>query len=276
MRRLPSIAVIAIALPVAGCDVLNQLQLGGIPGEVVKAVAPKVSFLGATLVKVPSERMIEAFFCPQIVPAPFGISGGSRAICEAFFGPPPSDADRQVAFDLGFRVANPNKFPLPLAEILTGVTVFPEKTNQRLGAVCLKLCPEGQACSGAPDPSSCQDSSHDIRTMGDFAQAAAGLLLSSGIALASGQAPTFTMPKVSAAAEQDVVVRFAFGPEQLYPLIRTLAEQSVEELKKGQRVSFRIPYKTEGTVWGDAGSLGRVAGAFGPASGEWLIPVDKI
>jgi hypothetical protein len=54
--------------------------------------------------------------------------------------------------------------------------------------------------------------------------------------------------------------------------MRELAVQSVGELRSGRRISFAIPYRLEGTVWFDVGSLGRVAVGFGPAQGTWILP----
>ena len=179
----------------------------------------------------------------------------------------------EVAFDLRFKVANPNQVPIPLAEVLTAATVFPGAASQRLGAVCVQLCPPGAACSGAPVPGTCQASSRDIRSASDFQNAAANMLLAGGIAAATGQPLSFVAPQVSAAAELEVVVRFSFGPEQLLATLRQLAEQSVAELKTGREVTFSIPFRLEGTVWFDVGSLGRLAAGYGPIDGTWVLPV---
>lgn len=40
--------------------------------------------------------------------------------------------------------------------------------------------------------------------------------------------------------------------------------------------SFTIPYRIEGTVWLDVGSLGRVAIGLGPAEGSWTIPASAL
>jgi hypothetical protein len=64
---------------------------------------------------------------------------------------------------------------------------------------------------------------------------------------------------VVAGSQLDVVARLAVTPEALLPAMEQLARQSVNELKAGRKLSFEIPYNLEGTVFGDAGSLGRVA-----------------
>ena len=183
----------------------------------------------------------------------------------------------EVAFDLSFKVKNPNKIPLPLGDVLTAVTVFPSATNQRLGATCVHLCaPGASGCSPQPDATSCQASSSDVRSLKDFEGAAASFLISQGIAAAAGQPLSFTAPQVSAASELDVTVRFGFGPGPLLETLRQLASQSVNELKAGHNVSFAIPFATEGTVWFDGGSFGRLAVAYPPAAGTFVLPVEGL
>ena len=53
--------------------------------------------------------------------------------------------------------------------------------------------------------------------------------------------------------------------------MQQLAQQSVGELKQGRAPSFTIPYRLEGTIWFDAGSFGRIAIPWGPASGTWTM-----
>jgi hypothetical protein len=178
-----------------------------------------------------------------------------------------------VSFDLLFRVANPNKVPVPLASVLTAATLYPGVTNQRLGAVCVQLCPEGQPCTGQAAPDACKASSRDVRSLQDFAGAAGNFLFATGIAAATGQPINFTAPKVSSAANLDVKVRFSFGANELLAVMRQLAVQSVNQLKTGNKPNFTIPYQLEGTVWFDLGSFGRAAVGFGPASGVWNLPV---
>jgi hypothetical protein len=183
----------------------------------------------------------------------------------------------RVSFDLRFRVHNPNNFPVPLAEILAAATVFPERTQQSLGAVCVKLCAEGDAtCTGGPDPDGCRASENDIRSLDDFQQAAQDFLLAQGLALLQGQPPSFVAPKIATTGDLTVVVRYSFGPVALLETLKQVAKQAVDQLKKGQSVTFHIPYRLEGTVWVDAGSFGRVAVSFGPASGTWVIPTEQL
>ena len=186
-------------------------------------------------------------------------------------------ASMQVGFDLRFQVANPNQLPLPLAEILTALAVFPGTSNQNLGAVCLRLCSPGDAsCFGGADQRGCREAPGDIKGLEDFPRAVANMLVARGVGTAGGQPAGFSAPKVVAGSQLEVVARLAVAPDALLPAMEELARQSVSELKAGKKISFQIPYNLEGTVFGDAGSLGRVAAGFGPVSGAWPLPAERL
>jgi len=261
------VAVVASSLSATSCALLQKL-----PGDLnsLNLKPPTVAFQGTTLVRAPSQKQLAAYFCPDVVSLPLG---GQGLVCQGFFGARPAPSAMAVVFDLHFRVSNPNQIPVPLASVLAGVTLYPANTNQRLGAVCLQLCPEGQpGCNGQPAPGACQASSRDIRSLSDFAGAAGSLLLAQGIGAATGQPVGFVAPKVSQAAQLDVTVRYMLSPQDLLIAMRQLAVQSISEFKSGRRVTFTIPYRIEGTVWFDVGSLGRVAVGFGPIQGAWMLP----
>lgn len=249
------------------CTMLANLPAGL---NAPKLVAPSISYQGATLVRAPSQSQIAAYYCPEVVALPMGASG---PVCQQFFGRRPTAPEMAVMFDMHFRVSNPNHIPVPLASVLAGVTLYPTTASQRLGAVCMQLCPEGQPnCNRQPVAGACQASSRDVRSLSDFAGAAVNFLVASGIAAASGQPVAFVAPKVSQAASLDVTVRYMLSPQDTLMAMKQLAMQSVNQLKAGQRVTFAIPYRIEGTVWFDVGSLGRVAVGFGPANGTWVPP----
>lgn len=262
----------------AGAAVLTAPScalLANLPGAAAGITPPAITFQGATLAQAPTQRGLEAYYCPEVVPPPLGIPGGSTVLCRGLFGPRPAPAEMLVAFDLRFKVSNPNRIPIPLADILAAVTVFPAANNRSLGAACVHLCsPAEPACSGQPDPTACQASSRDIRSINDFAGAAANLLITAGITAAAGQPLTFTAPRVDAGAELDVVVRYTFGPQELLGILRQVATQSINELKAGRSITFNIPFRIEGTVWFDAGSLGRVPVGYGPVEGNWVLPTQ--
>ena len=271
MRTSPRLlGLLALALSTLSCAQLNALLMGG------ALTPPAVTFQGAQLVQAPSRRQLSAFYCPRALAAQ-GLGLGAGLLCGSLFGAAPAQQEMQLGFDLRFSVANPNQIPLPLSEILTAITLFPGAAQQNLGAVCFRLCAPGDAaCQAGRDPNACRDARGDIHTLADFPQALANLLVAQGVAAAAGQPPRFEAPRVLAGSSVDVVARFALAPEALIPIFEQLARQSVNELRAGRELSFNIPYNLLGTVFADAGSLGRVAAGFGPSSGQWALPVQRL
>jgi hypothetical protein len=259
------------ALPLSGCALLDQaLTSTGI-------TPPTVTLQSVTLAESPSQAALAAYYCPRVVAEATGVSFGVDLACQGFFGPSPPESSLLFGFDVHFNVANGNRVPLPLSEILTAVNVFPETNRQNLGAVCLHLCaPEDPACQGGPSATGCQSSSKDIRSLGDFVGAAANLLIAKGIADASGRPLPLVAPKVLASSSLEVTTRFSLAPTVVLPVLQELARQSVSQLQTGKLPVFAIPYKLEGTVFVDAGSLGRVAAGYGPFGGEWVLPTETL
>ncbi len=279
LRKIVQALTLAALLSVLpSCEFLTQLEKDAVPlAQGVKPLLPKVTYQDATLVQAPSRQALAAYFCPQVVPDPFGVPGVAALACRQAFGPPPSAQQMTVAFDLRFVVDNPNHFPIPVAEMLTAATVFPANTNTALGAACVTFCGANQpGCTGHPGPNSCKASSRDIRSLQDFQHAAVNFLISSGIHALAGQKPSFVMPQVVSDGHIQLTARFAFGPDALLTTLREVAKQAIGELKSGQQVQFDIPYRLQGTVWFDVGSLGRVSIGFGLADGKWSIPVGAL
>ncbi len=274
MRRFrfaSHLAALALLLPaLLSCEALQQaagqLQQAELP------LMPTVTYQDATLVQAPSKMALAAYYCPQLVTVV-----GSTYLCQGFFGPALSPQQLMVSFDLRFLVANPNHFPIPVAELLTGALVFPDKTQQSLGAACVAFCGVGQAnCTGLPGPGACVSHRGDIKSLADFQTATANLLIAAGVKAALGGEPTFQMPEVVQDGEVLVTARFSFGPEALLKVLYQVANQAIDQLAAGKSIEFTIPYRLEGTVWLDVGSLGRVELGWGPAAGVWQIPTTAL
>jgi hypothetical protein len=262
VKRVAFSAILLAA--VASCVPLSDLGVIAPPLN-----PPSVVFVGANLVSRPARQQLAAFYCPDLVSVPLG---GAGTLCQGLFGARPSPETLAIAFDARLRIGNPNEVPLPMANLLAAVTVFPGAANAQTGATCVQLCPGGPGtCAGQDPGTACQASSRDVRSLSDFANAAAGLMVSNGLAIAAGQTPSFTAPTIAAASEIEVVARFSLAPAQLLRVMRQLAEQSAGELQQGRAPSFTIPYVLEGTIWFDGGSLGRVAIPWGPAAGTWIL-----
>ena len=271
-HRFSRSLLVSTALLIApGCAGLEQLLASGLIRP------PEVKFLGADLVKSPSRTDLSAFYCPRVLQEKLPLGAAATLLCNQLFGRPPEASTMEIGFDLIFRVANPNQIPLPLSEVLSALTVFPERANQSLGAVCLRLCePDDPRCQGGPDSSGCKEAPGDIKSIEDFPGAVANMLVARGVAAAGGQPAGFSAPKVLAASSVDVRARLALLPSAILPVMEQLARQSADQLRAGQPISAEIPYRAEGTVFAELGSLGRVAAGFGPAGGTWPLPVDRL
>ncbi len=282
VRALVAVVFCALVVPLSSCETLLQVaeeieQNQADVIEAVKPILPTVTYEEAVLVRSPSKTQMAAYYCPIVVPDPFGVPGSAAVACEVAFGAPPTQDQMTVGFELRFKVKNENKFPVPVAELLTAATVFPAKTNQNLGAACIAFCGKEQPdCDGKPKPDSCQSKQTDIKSMDDFKQAAVNVLIAKGIEYIEKGKVTFKAPEVVQDEEITIKARFEFGPTALLGVLKEVANQAVDQLKAGKDVEFRIPYRLEGTVWVDLGEFGRAAVGYGPASGEWIIPTEAI
>jgi hypothetical protein len=86
----------------------------------------------------------------------------------------------------------------------------------------------------------------------------------------------FSAPQVLAGESLNVLARFTITPQAIIPIFEQLARQSVSQLTAGRELTFNVPYNLEGTVFANAGSLGRIAAGFGPAAGDWTLPVQRL
>jgi hypothetical protein len=250
-----------------GCELLTALAPS----------LPSLQYKQSNLVQSPSQQMMAGYYCPKVVPDAFGIPGSAALGCTVAFGSTPTTTQMQVGFKSDYTVKNPNNFPIPVAEMLTAVTVFPQATAQNLGAACVVFCAEGDTtCTGQPGPESCKSTDKDIKDVSDFATATTDLLIANGIQLAAGQKPQFKLPEVNAESESNLSALFGFGPDPLLETLKQLAEQSVSQLASGQQITWAIPYRIEGTLWLNVGSLGKVAVGFGPVDGTFVVPAEKL
>ncbi|HSS37691.1 MAG TPA: hypothetical protein VLT58_02875 [Polyangia bacterium] len=255
---------------------LSCAQLGlPVPGALGGNIQPPaLAFQGVTLARAPAAMQLAAYYCPDVVSAPLGSAG---MICQGLFGARPDPGAMTVDFDVHFKISNPNQIPLPLSSLLTAVTVFPAASNQRLGAACVSFCgPDNPGCGAGPNPNACQASSRDIHSLSDYAAAAAPLLAVAGLSGSASQVPSLLAPNVAAGTDLDVVARMSLEPAELLAVMRQLAAQAVDELKRGCAPTFVIPYRLEGTVWFDAGAAGRVAVPWGPTEGTFTLPVQGL
>jgi hypothetical protein len=266
------LGVVLATLIAGGCAIFPDLDAALVP--------PRVRFHGATVVEAPSLRQIQAALCPQALRAQMEgpMPGASvAALCESAFGPVPPSAALDVIVDLQLVVENRNTLSLPVTEILTAVTVFPDTPAERIGTACLVLCPpEDPACRGRALDQSCAEAREDVRTLGDYPEAIPDLTVLLGIKGAPGERIHRERAWVPGRDGLAFTARLAFVPEALVPILAQVARGSAKALAAGQSLGLNIPYRLEGTVFMHAGNAGRSATGFGPVRGTWPIPLDPL
>jgi hypothetical protein len=150
----------------------------------------------------------------------------------------PSPYELRITFALGLDVTNENAFPLPLVDALVAFTAYPQATGgQRLGAVCLSFCDSNGPCPAAAG--ACTSGGPGIRTMSDFAGAAAGFLA----AVATGQEAVGNLKirTIAAGSTAHVTVALQLEPMQILALMEQFAGVALDSVKRGQPPRFEIP-----------------------------------
>lgn len=245
---------LSLASMLGSCAALQNLNLGQWQPK-----APRVLAGQPVLVQAPTNLALAAHFCPQVAPG---------LVCQALGGPPPPQA-LKFAFDLPLQVHNDNPFPVPVAEVLAAFTAWPGSGQQNLGAVCLSLCQAGEPCAQSGTPPCQAQTGRDIRTLGDFGHAVAGLL----VANAAGQTSLadVRLRTVPAGGQAAVNVRLELGVQAALGLVQRMAGDAVARIKQGQSPQFAIPWQMLGTVWVDVDNFGRIGAGFGPLDGAWKL-----
>jgi hypothetical protein len=263
-RRAPPFAraalIVALALPGAGCaEILQQLQTNNAQGTGVQPLPPHVNVASVRLVHAPSNQTLAAYYCTQVAPA---------LVC-GLFGPLPQPDDLRFRFDVDLDLTNPNGFPVPTVELLAAFTAYPQATGQQnLGAVCLSLCDDPTQCAqnGA---NACRSDQSDIRDANDFARATANFL----VAVAEGQEhlENLRVRTIPANGQMRVTLHLELGADSVLALVRTLSNDAIQQLQRGQQPQFAIPYRVEGTVWINVEHFGRIAANVPAFEGTWNL-----
>ncbi len=258
---------LALMLSLSSCA-----QLSSLLNTAAALQPPSVSLKEVTLAQAPSQQVLTAYFCPRVLSSRLNLGAASDLICRPFFGAPPPPEQTKISFDVRLNVQNPNQIPIPLASALTAVNVFPGQQQSQLGAVCVSMCNPSDPACGAQDPHACPANATDVTSRAEIAQALGRMVIAEGARLASGEPLGIKAPQVLASSSIDVIVRLAFDPQQLLPLLEQLAGQVAEQLRQGQRLSFAIPYALSGTLFtGDLGTAGVLSAPFGPIEGTWQL-----
>lgn len=242
---------------------LSGLQgAGGAGGAAARPNPPRLVSSNVRLAAAPTNQQLAAYYCAQLVNVPAIISP-----CRAF-GQIPTRENIQFRFAVDLTLENQNTIPLPVAEALMAFTAYPAATGQQnLGALCVNIDQEGVAPRA--NPNGCREGQGDIRTLADFGRAAANFLF----AVATGQEDpaNVRVRTIPPGGNIQVTLTLGLDPEVTLNLIRTMSEQNINGLQRGQMPRFTIPYRFEGTVWVNVERFGRFAVAIPQVSGEFNL-----
>ncbi len=261
---IPVAAFLAVGLLIPACEVLERVG-----AELADHVElPRLRSLEPELTRSPSAMDLARFYCPQVL----GEGLGSAA-CAFGIGAAPAEDSLRFDFELPLRVDNPNSVPLPATEVLAAIDVFRGHAQSALGAVCLRLCPAGDAsCDGTPGADSCRSSERDIEDLEDLKENIGGLLVAAGLKAATGDANDLGVRLIPAFTEDvEVRVRLSLGLQPMIGVLSRFADDLVSEVHAGKAPSFEIPYEVKGTMWFDLATLGRAAVGYGPLDGVWPL-----
>lgn len=159
MRTLLVLPALVLA---TGCDQLLEAAGGIAGGE--RPRPPTADLTAVALVERPTDAKLAAWFCADLAAG----DAVATTACELAFEPPPEKAELRFVFDTVFDLRNPNRFPVPLVEMLLALTVFEGDDAAELGAVCVTFCePDAEDC--APPPGGgCRDPDKTVRDADDF------------------------------------------------------------------------------------------------------------
>lgn len=254
LRAMRAVRLLPFLLLVS-CAQLQSIAGGG---GAQAPVPPKIVIVEVGLSHHPGPDIVARALCPQVAPG---------LVCAALGGRPTS-AELKIGFAVQLDVTNPNTIPLPLVEALVAFTAYPgPKNSNNLGAVCVSFCESGASCPVRPD--ACTGGGPKIKTMNDFAAAAAGFLIATAVGQTSPDA--LRIKTLGANQTTRVTVGLELDPNQVVSLIAHFARSAMDDVKRGQVPHFVIPYSIEGSAWVTVQSFGKIAAGFGPVTGEWQI-----
>lgn len=252
-RTWKTAAVIAALALTPACELLGAAG-GTYP-------TPDLGMKSATLVQNPTANQLVQYYCPQLLGA---------TLCTPTIGGPPLKADLSFFFDVRFDAGNSGDLPVPLLEMLLGLTVFPGVNEESLGSVCVRFCAEDDpTCNGEPAPNSCQ-ADNDVDSVEDFVGALAGFVF----AAATGQTnieDNLKIRVIPPGKNIEVSVVFGLDVDTVLDLLVHLAEQAGNSLIQGKSVEFDIPFAARGTLFFDVPIIGRTPLGFGPYADTWKI-----
>lgn len=253
----------------AACvPVLHSCEFPGGDGSwVADVVDPLVDPGDIVLTKSPSFSSLAAYYCPMVYDA-----AAVETLCAAALGARPSVDSMIFQFELPLHISNDNDFPIPAVELLTSLTVFPGKTSQELGAVCVQFCEEGDASCGDLQPGACSSDEPEINSIDDFAGAAAGFIgLFIENEIAGEVPPELAVRTIPAGGSLELRLTFSIAPEPILEVLIAIFEQNIDAILQGSELELEIPYEIEGSLWFVVENFGRFGVNFGPVGDTWVF-----
>ena len=242
------------SLLTTGCDILDDIADG--------IDAPTADLDRIDLIQNPSLNETLAWACYEYV--------GSSVTCGiAGYDSQPADADMTFAFDLVFEMTNPNTdLPIPLVEILLGVSVF---EDDNLGAICISFCdPDEEVCEIERDAEeACKvDEVAQVDEIEDIVPEVDELIdLVEDVADGEINNKEFRVIEPGTTLESHIT--FELDVHTMMGLFRTVLEDAISDVLAGTTPQLTVPYSILGTLFFEVPTLDRYAINFGPVDGEW-------
>jgi hypothetical protein len=256
-----SLVTLGLATSLAACPAAGIPGLGVPGGGLGPPPVPEIKVSAVTLEAQPTNKMLAAFYCGGV------LTGMAQLGCRVF-GAVPSKADLAFTFKVELEAKNPATIPMPVVSALIAFAAYPEATGaQNLGTVCVSMCEDPNNCPQVAD--ACASTEPQIRSMNDFAGAAAGFLINA--ALNGGPKDMLRMPMVPAGGTLKFVAGLTLDIDQMLGLVKRLGGDIAGDLKGGRTPSFTVPWAVEGSVWVRFEGFGRIGAGFPRQTGAWPL-----
>jgi hypothetical protein len=261
MKKFSAFVVSAVAAAsLIGCKNLPLGALAG--GGLGKPPVPEIKVSTVTLDGKPSNAMLAAFYCSK--------AAGSSMLglgCRVF-GSVPSVNDLKFTFHVELEAKNPSTIPMPVVSALVAFTAYPQNTGgANLGSVCVEMCEDPNSCPQSAN--ACDSSEPQIRGAKDFANAAAGFLVSA--ALNGGIKTELKIPMVQPGGTMKFAATLSLNIDQMLDLIKRASGDALSQITSGKQPTFVIPWAVEGSVWVRFEGFGRIGAGFPRSEGSWTL-----
>jgi hypothetical protein len=122
--------------------------------------APYSELSEVALKEAPQNMVLANFYCRDLV---------SDLICDfAFDDPPVKKETLKFSFETVFKLGNPNKFSVPMVELLLALKVFEGQKQSELAALCISFCdPAAEDCAEV-SADACKAPDQTVRSIEDF------------------------------------------------------------------------------------------------------------